>query len=148
MRPTKPDDPKRSALMSRVRQKGTAPELIIAAELRRRGAHYRLNVRLLPGSPDFSNRKRRWAVFVNGCFWHHHKGCPRATIPKRNNEFWKDKFRANRTRDARAIRELRRRGFSVVLVWECETKSTGRIRDKLSKIFEAGRIYMCEAIDH
>ena len=116
-----PDTPERSALLARVRQRDTTPEQRVGAALRALGFGYRRNVKALPGAPDFANRKRRWAIFVNGCFWHHHKGCRRATIPKNNREFWLEKFRANRQRDARALRDLRRRGFRVVIVWECET---------------------------
>src|SRR5437762_9074643 len=96
MRPPKPADPKRSYLMSRVRQRGTDAELAVAAALRQLGISYRLNVTSLPGSPDFANRRRKWTVFVHGCFWHQHTGCKRATVPKTNADFWRDKFHANR----------------------------------------------------
>jgi DNA mismatch endonuclease (patch repair protein) len=108
--------------MSRVRQRGTEAELAVAAALRRLGISYRLNVASLPGSPDFANQRMKWAIFVHGCFWHRHTGCKRATIPKTNEEFWRDKFLSNRIRDARAIRELRYLGFRVSLVWECQTE--------------------------
>jgi DNA mismatch endonuclease (patch repair protein) len=134
MRPPKPADPRRSALMSRVRQRGTEAELAVAAALRRLGIRYRLNVASLPGSPDFSNRKRKLAAFVNGCFWHHHRGCKRATVPKTNEAFWQEKFRANRARDARSIRELRRHGFHVFLVWECETDDEAGLTTRLQRI--------------
>jgi DNA mismatch endonuclease (patch repair protein) len=106
--------------MSRVRRSGTRAEKLVVRALRAAGHCYRRNVRKLPGSPDFANRTRRWVVFVNGCFWHHHKGCRRGSVPKTNENFWREKFAANRRRDARAVRELRRRGFKVLLVWECE----------------------------
>ena len=91
-------------LMSRVRQKGTSPELKVAAALRAMRLSYRKNVKALPGSPDFANRKRRWAIFVNGCYWHHHTNCRKATVPKANKAFWEDKFQRNRVRDAKAVR--------------------------------------------
>jgi DNA mismatch endonuclease (patch repair protein) len=122
MRPPKPADPRRSALMSRVRQRGTEAELAVGAVLRQLGISYGLNVTSLPGSPDFANRRMRWAIFVHGCFWHRHTGCKRATVPKTNEDFWRDKFLTNRVRDARAIRDLRRFGFRVSLVWECQTE--------------------------
>ena len=81
---------------------------------------------MLPGSPDFANKSRRWAIFVNGCYWHHHTACGKATVPKSNAAFWIDKFRANRARDARAIRKLRRAGYRVVIVWECEKTALTR----------------------
>jgi len=121
--PDKPGD-FRAALMARVRQRGTRPEQHVASALRALGVGYRKNVRSLPGSPDFANKSKRWAVFVHGCFWHRHTGCRRATIPKANQDFWLDKFAANRARDARAIRALRRMGFRVAIIWECETGDT------------------------
>ena len=125
--------------MAGIRQKGTKIETAVAVILRELGLHYRKNVKNLPGSPDFANRSRRWAVFVNGCFWHHHAGCRKATVPKSNANFWIVKFRDNRWRDARAIRYLRREGYCVVTVWECQED---RIRSKLGKILEA------RSVDH
>ena len=122
-----------SARMARVRRRGTKIETEVGAALRKLNLRYRKNVKSLPGSPDFANRSRRWAVFVNGCFWHHHTGCRRATIPKSNTDFWTTKFRDNRRRDARAIVSLRRRGYEVVVIWECQT---ARIETKLGKILE------------
>jgi DNA mismatch endonuclease (patch repair protein) len=148
MRPRKPDDPKRSALMARVRQRGTAPEVAVAGALRSLGRSYRLNVRALAGAPDFANRKRKWAIFVHGCFWHRHTCCVRATIPKSNQAFWLAKFKANRTRDAKALRTLRSMGFRVAIVWECETVEHEALLARLSKIFETRRVNMTEAIDH
>ncbi|QCI63148.1 very short patch repair endonuclease [Phreatobacter stygius] len=148
MRLPKPGDPKRRALMARVRQQGTAAELTVAAALRSAGHAYRLNVRSLPGSPDFANRKRKWAIFVHGCFWHQHTGCKRATIPKANEAFWRDKFGANRRRDARALRALRGVGFRVAIVWECEIADGEALAARLSKILESRRVDMPKPVDH
>ena len=74
------------------------------------------------GSPDVANRSQRWAVFVHGCYWHDHRGCRRATVPKRNTEFWLEKFAGNRRRDARALRQLRARGYRALVIWECEVE--------------------------
>lgn len=137
-RPPKPEDPRRSALFARVRQKGTSAELAVAAALRELGVAYRLNVKSLPGSPDFANRKRKWAVFVHGCYWHHHTGCKRATVPKTNEAFWRGKFADNRARDARAILALRRVGFRVAVVWECEALGSGEgLRRRLKAVVDA-----------
>lgn len=111
--------PERSALLARVRRAGTAAEEEVARLLRAHGLHYRRNVRTLPGSPDFANRSRGWAIFVNGCFWHHHTACARAGVPKNNRDFWVDKFAANRRRDADRIRRLRALGLTVLVIWEC-----------------------------
>lgn len=136
MRATRPD-PATSARMAGIRQKGTKIETVVAAVLRELHLHYRKNVKRLPGNPDFANRSRRWAIFVNGCFWHHHTGCRRATIPKSNADFWTAKFRDNRHRDARAISRLRQDGYRVIVVWECEKD---RIHAKLAKILEPRRV--------
>jgi DNA mismatch endonuclease (patch repair protein) len=130
-------DPKRSALMARVRQRGTRAEQAVGVALREMGLHYRLNVRTLVGSPDFANRRRRWAVFVHGCFWHQHPGCPRATIPKQRRSFWLNKFAANRRRDKRVLAQLRKLGFNVVIIWECQSEKPAVLRRCLSKILEA-----------
>lgn len=131
-------DPKRSALMRRVRRQRTGAEDRVATELSRLGLRYRRNVQTLPGSPDFANKKRRWAVFVNGCFWHHHRNCKRATVPRRNRQFWQTKFSANRARDARKLRELRAHGFHVILVWECLTvQADNALGCKLGRLIRA-----------
>lgn len=131
--PLLPIDPERRALMQRVRRSGTPAEDEVARACRELGLSYRRNVKSLPGSPDLANKTRRWAVFVNGCFWHAHTGCKKATIPKRNNEFWTSKFKANRRRDAKKLRELRALGYRVLLVWECQALE-GDIARRLSNL--------------
>jgi len=124
-------NPERRALMQRVRQSGTPAERTVAKVCRELGLHYRLNVRSLPGSPDLANKKGRWAIFVHGCFWHRHSGCPKATTPKRNARFWRDKFQSNRARDARKIKELHLSGYDVLVLWQCETEDRGPLRRRL-----------------
>jgi DNA mismatch endonuclease (patch repair protein) len=118
----RPTDSARSDLMRRVRQHGTKAEDEVAAIMRELSINYRRNVRSLPGSPDFANKAKRWAVFVNGCFWHRHAGCARATTPSRNRSFWLAKFAANVKRDVNKIDALRALRFRVIVVWECELK--------------------------
>lgn len=120
--------------MQRVRRAGTPVEDEVARACRELGLSYRRNVKSLPGSPDLANKNRRWAIFVNGCFWHAHTGCTRATIPKRNYVFWTSKFKANRRRDARRIRELRALGYRVLLVWECQCREAPKLRGRLSML--------------
>ena len=134
--------------MSRVRQRGTAAEIAVAVVLRSLGYRYRLNVRALPGSPDFANRRRKWAIFVHGCFWHHHSGCARATIPKANRAFWREKFEANHKRDAKAVRALRKAGFRVVIIWECETERHKSLENRLSKVLKPRRVDIRQPVDH
>jgi DNA mismatch endonuclease (patch repair protein) len=120
--------------MARIRQRGTQPELVVRRALRALGLGFRNNRGELPGSPDLANKSRRWAVFVHGCYWHHHTNCSKATIPTRNREFWLAKFRRNRHKDAAATRRLRALGYRVVLIWECETASADRLARKLAPL--------------
>jgi len=125
-------DPQRSALMRRVRRSGTPAEDTVARCCRLAGLAYRRNVRDLPGSPDLANKTRRFAIFVNGCFWHRHKGCRLATTPRRNAGFWQAKFAANRARDARKIKELRIMGFRVAVIWQCQTRDETALLRRLA----------------
>lgn len=137
MTPPSPTSAARSRLMSRVRRRDTSAELSVGRILRGLSAAYRKDVRSLPGTPDFANRSRRWAVFVNGCFWHRHTGCRRGAPPKSNTDFWGPKLARNRQRDAEAIEALRRDGFVVAVIWECEVEEAeGRLRRMLHR---AGR---------
>ncbi len=112
-------DPETSARLGKIRQKNTGPEMAVRKMLTALGIRYRVSNRDLPGSPDIANRKHRWAIFVHGCFWHGHPGCPKATVPKRNRQFWSDKLAANRRRDARVVRALRSTGWRVQTIWAC-----------------------------
>lgn len=130
----KPTDSARSDLMRRVRQRETKAEDQVANVLRRMGLFFRRNVRSLPGSPDFANKSRKWAVFVNGCFWHHHEGCSHATIPTRNRAYWTKKFSENQIRDEAKSQALASIGFRVVVVWECEAMNERTTRRRLRKL--------------
>lgn len=112
---------KTSARMALVRRAGTAPELQLRRYLSSLGIRYRTNNRDLPGAPDLANRSRKLAVFVHGCFWHQHEHCKAATIPKKNQAFWRAKFAANVSRDMRARQRLEEMGYTVKTVWECQT---------------------------
>lgn len=111
--------PREESVAARMRKQastGTKPEQQLAEALRRKGFRVDQNVRILPGSPDIVLPNRRTAVFVNGCFWH---GCPRHfRPPKHNRAWWSRKIENNRLRDRRRAATLRRRGWSVVTVWE------------------------------
>ena len=123
--------------MRRQRQQGTRPEILVRRIVHALGHRFRLSNRDLPGSPDLANRAGKWAIFVHGCYWHAHQGCPRHTIPKRNRDFWLKKFDDNRNRDLRVAEELRGRGLRVIVVWECETTEREslerRLHDELAR---------------
>ncbi|MDT3356134.1 MAG: very short patch repair endonuclease [Bacteroidota bacterium] len=108
--------------MAAIHSDSTKPELTLRRALWGRGFRYRTNVRSLPGSPDIVLPRYRTAVFVNGCFWHGHRGCRSYTVPKTNTEFWVAKVARNQERDQVVWRMLEAKGWSVVIVWECELK--------------------------
>jgi DNA mismatch endonuclease, patch repair protein len=127
----------RSALMARVRQRNTSPELIVRKALHARGFRYVLNDRRLPGTPDLTLPKWRVAVFVHGCFWHGH-GCPKSRLPSTNRSFWTKKVRDNRNRDQLKEEQLRLRGWRVLVVWECDLRDRTLLEQYLDVL--AGQI--------
>jgi DNA mismatch endonuclease, patch repair protein len=123
----------RSAQMARVRQSGTAPEMVVRAVCRVLGFRFTTDNRDLPGSPDLANRRRGIAIFVHGCYWHRHANCRRTTTPARNREFWEAKFIANVRRDRRAIAALRRLGYRVMVVWECRARLPAALERRMER---------------
>ena len=109
-----------SARMAKVRSKDTEPEQLLSRFLIGQGFKFSTNVSSLPGRPDIVFADQKVVVFVNGCFWHGHVGCRRATIPQRNREIWAAKIQANVQRDSRVSRTLRNAGWSVLKIWECQ----------------------------
>ncbi|MGF6494949.1 DNA mismatch endonuclease (patch repair protein) [Luteibacter sp. 621] len=105
--------------MSKIKGKDTAPELWLRRFLWSRGFRYRLHVKGLPGSPDIVMAKWGAAIFVHGCFWHHHDGCALFKLPKTNTDFWREKLTANAQRDFRSVKDLAGRGWRILVVWEC-----------------------------
>lgn len=117
------DQRTRSRIMSSVGQRNTGPEMRLRRTLHRAGVRYRLHDRKLPGSPDLVLRRFNAVIFVHGCFWHNHKGCKFSTKPSSRKEFWRQKFEANKRRDARNCEALLTQGWRVLIVWECAIKS-------------------------
>jgi len=113
---------RRSALMSRIRERDTGPELRIRHYLWRAGFRYQLYRKDLPGRPDLVLPKWHAVVFVHGCFWHRHAGCPYFRLPKTRTGFWNDKLQRNHERDVSTIASLLRNGWRVAIVWECATR--------------------------
>lgn len=112
----------RSLNMSHIRAKNTSIEVKVRKYLFSCGFRYRVNVKSLAGKPDIVLKKYRTAIFVNGCFWHRHKNCKYATIPKSNVEYWTKKFQRNAVNDAMNKDALEQQGWNVVVLWECELK--------------------------
>ena len=118
---------KRSEIMSHVTGKETKPEIIVRKYLFAHGVRYRKNVKRLPGTPDIVFPKYKTAVFVNGCFWHGHKGCRYSHLPSTNFEYWEKKIADNIERDERKKRELEGLGYRVLIIWQCQLKSNTKI---------------------
>jgi DNA mismatch endonuclease (patch repair protein) len=130
----------RSALMSRIGGKDTAPELAVRSLLHALGYRFRLHRRDLPGTPDIVFPSRRKVIFVNGCFWHAH-GCRIGRPPKSRPEFWVPKLERNRLKDVRNRQALRSSGWGVFTVWQCQTRFRDRVKARIiSFLGPPGRI--------
>jgi len=112
----------RSRMMAGIQGKNTKPELTVRRMLFASGYRFRLHRRDLPGAPDIVMSGRKVAIFVHGCFWHHHQGCRYAKMPATRPDFWKAKLEANVERDRRAVEKLHALGWRVLCVWECSTR--------------------------
>lgn len=112
----------RSRMMRAIRGGNTQPEMRVRRYLHAVGLRYRVNVKSLPGRPDICLPNRNIAIFVHGCFWHQHPGCPQATKPATRPDFWRAKFAANMSRDAQVSEQLTARGWQVITIWECQTR--------------------------
>jgi len=119
--------------MSAVRGKDTKSEMIVRRLVHGMGYRYRLHCKELPGSPDLVFRSRRKAIFVHGCFWHQHKGCRRAGKPQSNAGFWTVKLDGNAARDAEQLKALKKKGWRVLVIWECEIKNNDELRTRLRR---------------
>ena len=123
--------------MRSVRSMDTAPERRIRTLLHKLGYRFRLHNKNLPGKPDIVLPKYRTVIFVHGCFWHRHKGCPHATTPSSRQYYWLPKFNRTIQRDKKNQAVLREQGLNVVVVWECETRDLNSLADRL--IMKIGR---------
>jgi len=119
--------------MQAVRSSGTRPEMAVRSLAHRLGYRFRLHRRDLPGKPDLVFSSRRKVIFVHGCFWHQHPGCRFAARPSTRAEFWEAKLDGNVRRDARVQTQLTERGWSVLVVWECETRSEEAMATRIKR---------------
>jgi DNA mismatch endonuclease, patch repair protein len=128
---------RRSWNMSQIRGRNTTPEMIVRSLLHRMGYRFRLHGKKLPGRPDVVLPKYKTVIFVHGCFWHRHRGCKNATTPTNNRGFWVAKLEGNAARDKVHARSLRKLGWRVLVVWECEAEMAGfaeRLVGRLAKL--------------
>lgn len=117
-----PRSEKTSKVMSANKGKNTKPEILLRGALRKCGLRgFRSHVRSLPGRPDIVFAQSKVGIFINGCFWHRCPYC-RLPLPRTHRKFWMNKFNANKERDKRKVRELKKQGWNVMVVWECQIR--------------------------
>lgn len=127
--------------MRHVRSIDTTPEKKVRSLLHKLGYRFRLHRNDLPGKPDIVLLKHRTVVFVHGCFWHRHHGCSHATTPASSQTYWLPKFRRTVERDKRNQEILRKNGWNVVIVWECETKDLSNLSQQLDMQIKGSLLY-------
>lgn len=128
-----PDVPDaRRRIMRANKGKDTKPELTLRLRLHRLGYRYRLHPKGIPGRPDIAFPGRRKAIFVHGCFWHAHDGCPQANVPRTRADYWLPKLAANKERDRRKEAELVAQGWEVATVWECDLAHPGEVLSRIT----------------
>jgi len=125
---------KRSWNMSRIRGRDTTPERLVRSIVHRLGYRFRLHARELPGHPDIVLPRLKTALLVHGCFWHRHSRCRFAYTPKTRKAFWKSKFADNQARDVAVRRRLRKLGWKIITVWECQTTNEQSLALKLKRM--------------
>ena len=123
----------RQYCMSRIRGKDTKPEMVVRRLVHAMGYRFRLHRRDLPACPDLVFVGRQKVIFVHGCFWHRHRCRYGKPMPSTRREFWQKKLEGNRARDSRNRRALRRLGWGVLVVWECQTRP-GKIEKLMQRI--------------
>lgn len=131
--------------MAAIKSTNTKPELIVRSKLHKMGYRFRLNGKVskkyhpkgvLPGKPDIVLVRYKTVIFVHGCFWHKHKKCHRANIPKSNKGYWKPKLQKNVQRDNKIYKSINKLGWKVIILWECETKNSHLIEKKIEEAFK------------
>ena len=127
---------RRSWNMSRIRGKDTTPEKRVRSRLHRMGYRFRIHRKDLPGSPDIVFVNPRIAVFVHGCFWHRHPHCRNCTTPTNNRKFWVEKLEGNAARDKRNQQALRKLGWKIHVIWECQTDDARRLENAVNRFIK------------
>lgn len=120
----------RSRIMRRVRSKDTGPEMRVRSLVHELGYRYRLHRRDLPGTPDLVFARQKKVIFVHGCFWHQHN-CRKGVRPSSNVAFWNRKFDGNVQRDKKSTLTLEKSGWSVLVIWECETTELDHLAERV-----------------
>lgn len=122
--------------MARVKNKDTKPEITVRSIVYRLGFRFRKNRTDLPGRPDIVLPRHRKVIFVHGCFWHGHKNCRRAGRPSSNKAFWQKKLDGNIARDRQNVRMLRKQGWQVMIIWECQIRNDKQLLNRIKSFLE------------
>ena len=131
---------KRSVIMSRIKSTETSPELIVRGLFKSLGLRFQTYKKSLPGKPDLVFLKHKTVVFVHGCFWHQHPGCSRNFTPKSNKNYWVPKLERNKIRFREVQKLLRKSGWKVIVIWECQTKNPKRVLHVAKKFSSKGLV--------
>lgn len=129
--------------MARVKSRDTKPELAVRRLLYSKGYRYRLHYKGLPGRPDITFVGRRKVIFVHGCFWHRHENCSLTRMPKSRVEFWQSKLEGNSKRDAIKEDALRKMGWDVLVIWECEVRDVHMLAKRLDQFLSGEKNDAC-----
>jgi DNA mismatch endonuclease (patch repair protein) len=129
---------KRSEIMSHIKSKDSKPEIYIRKLVFSMGYRYRLHRKDLPGKPDIVFPMYRKVIFVNGCFWHGHSDCKKATLPMSNKDFWNKKIFKNKERDRNNYKKLSSLNWKYLIIWQCEIKKKNEdtLKNKIKDFLE------------
>ena len=127
------DKKTRSFNMSQIRAKNTKPEMLVRRFLHAQGFRYKLHDKKLPGKPDLVLPKYKTLIFIHGCFWHGHEGCRYYVVPKTRTDWWVNKINTNKANDTKAIKALKKNGWKIINVWECDLKAN-KLSTTLAKL--------------
>lgn len=122
----------RSYNMSKIKGKDTKPEILVRKYLFSKGFRYRLHQKDLPGKPDLVFRRYKKIIFIHGCYWHGHSNCKYFILPKTKTQWWLNKINGNIKRDAENITKLKKLGWKIIVIWECELKPGKRDKTLVS----------------
>lgn len=125
---------KRSEVMARILGKNTKPEMAVRKVVYALGFRFRIHVKDLPGKPDIVLRRHKKIIFIHGCFWHQH-ACEHGGVPKSRVGYWEPKLAANKKRDRRTLNALKKIGWRVLLLWECQIEKKPQLVERKLKRF-------------
>ena len=124
----------RPVCMTNIKSKNTEPELKIRKLLTSEEVKYRLHVNKLPGKPDIVVGRKKFALFINGCFWHQHKNCSYAVMPKSNLKYWESKLKSNVLNQKENIKQLKHLGWKSIIIWECQVNNNKLLSKIISRL--------------